>query len=235
MVVTKIDGHRQVIADTITNAEINAAAAIATSKLAEGADFIQRDGSVVFTADQSHGGFKITNLGAPVDANDAVRKQDLDAVSAGLDPKASVRVATTTAGILATDFENLDVVDGVTLATGNRILIKNQAAGAENGIYTVNATGAPTRATDADSSTEVTPGMFCFVEEGTANADSGWVLVTDAPITLGTTALTFTQFTGAGQIIAGNGLTKTANTIDAVGTANRIVVSADAIDIGSDV
>lgn len=149
------------------------------------------------------------------------------------DIKESVRAATTVAGVLATSFENLDVIDGVTLATGDRILIKDQAAGAENGIYTVNSSGAPTRATDADTSAEVTAGMYTFVSEGTTNADSGFVLATNDPITLGVTALVFTQFPA--QITAGAGLTKTGNTIDAVGTANRIVVAANTIDIGSDV
>ncbi len=153
--------------------------------------------------------------------------------AAGFDSKESVRAATTTAGTLATSFENGDTVDGVVLATGNRILIKDQAAGAENGIYTVNATGAPTRATDADASSEVTGGMYVWVNEGTANGDKGFSLVTNDAITLGATALVFTQVTGLGQVTAGTGLTKTGDTIDVIGTANRISVAADAIDISS--
>jgi len=93
--------------------------------------------------------------------------------------------------------------------------------------------GSWTRASDADTSAKVTSGMFTFVEEGTTNADSGWVLTTDGAIVLGTTSLSFTQFSGAGQITAGAGLTKTGNTIDAVGTADRITVNADSIDIAS--
>lgn len=114
------------------------------------------------------------------------------------DWKNSVRVATTAAGTLATSFENGDTVDGITLATGDRILIKNQAAGAENGIYTVNASGAPTRATDADASAEVTSGLSVHVSEGTTNADTNWILTTNDPITLDSTALTFTQLSGSG-------------------------------------
>jgi len=114
------------------------------------------------------------------------------------DWKNSVRVATTAAGTLASDFENGDTVDGVVLATGDRILLKNQSAGAENGIYTVNASGAPTRATDADTSAEVTSGMAVHVEEGTSNADTNWLLTTNNPITLGSTALVFTQLSGSG-------------------------------------
>jgi hypothetical protein len=93
-----------------------------------------------------------------------------------------------------------------------------------------------TRATDADNSPtgEVTAGMFTFVEEGTTNADSGWVMTTNDAITLDTTALAFVQFSGAGQITAGDGLTKTGNTINAVGTTSRITANADSIDIASD-
>lgn len=158
----------------------------------------------------------------------------VDAARSGLDVKASVRVATTAAGTLSTSFANGQVVDSVTLATGNRILIKDQAAGAENGIYTVNASGAPTRATDADANEEVTPGLFTFVEEGTVNADSGWVLSNNGTITLGTTALTFAQFSGAGAVEAGAGLTKTGATLD-IGTAStaRILVNADNIDLAT--
>jgi hypothetical protein len=95
------------------------------------------------------------------------------------------------------------------------------------------ASGAWSRATDADANAEVTPGLFTFVEQGTVNADSGWVLTTDGAIVVGTTALTFTQFSGAGQITAGAGLTRSGNTLDAVGTADRITVNPDSIDISS--
>lgn len=183
------------------------------------------------TADYSMGGFKLTNLGTPTATTDAATKAYVDAAAVGIEWKASVRVATTAAGTLASSFANGSVVDGITLATGDRILIKDQAAGAENGIYTVNATGAPTRATDADTAAEVNSGMAVFVEVGTVNADSGWVLTTDGAITLGTTALVFTQFTGLGQVTAGSGLTKTGNTLNVGGTTNRISVSADAVDI----
>ena len=128
--------------------------------------------------------------------------------------KNSVRVATTANGTLASAFANSSTVDGVTLATNDRILIKDQSTGSENGIYTVNASGAPTRATDFDSNSEVTGGAFFFAEEGTTNADNGFVLTNDGAITVGTTALTFTQFSGAGQVIAGSALTKSGNTLN---------------------
>lgn len=106
--------------------------------------------------------------------------------------KEPVRVATTVAGTLASSFANGQSVDGVTLATGDRILVKNQAAGAENGIYTVNASGAPTRAYDMDVATEVL-GTFVFVVAGTANAGTFWHCTNTATPTLGTTVLTFAQ------------------------------------------
>lgn len=194
------------------------------------AQYILVAGTRAFTADQSMGGFKLTNVATPVGATDAANKAYVDALSNGLDPKASVRVATTANATIASDFENGDTIDGVTLATGDRILIKDQSDGSANGIFTINASGPPTRATDADVSAEVTAGMFVFVEEGTANADSGWLLSTNNPITLGTTALVFVQFSAAGQITAGAGLTKTGNTLD-VGAGTGITVNADDVAI----
>lgn len=130
----------------------------------------------------------------------AAAKADItyvDAKVAGLSWKQAVRAATTVAGTLASSFENGDVIDGVTLATGDRILIKNQAAGAENGIYTVNASGAPTRSTDADSGAELVNATM-YVSEGTTNADTQWTCSTNAPITVGSTSLVFAQLTSGG-------------------------------------
>jgi hypothetical protein len=111
--------------------------------------------------------------------------------------KAPVRVATTSAGTLASSFENGDTVDGVTLATNDRILIKNQASGAENGIYTVNASGTPTRATDANAANELPQGFLVYVTAGTTNANTLWQHTTTTAITLNTTALTFAQLGAA--------------------------------------
>ena len=173
---------------------------------------------------------KITNLAAPTDPTDAANKGYVDAAVVGIDWKASVRVATTAAVTLATAFENGDTLDGVTLATGNRVLVKDQADGSENGIYTVNASGAPTRATDADTAAEITASFAVFVEEGTVNADSAWTLTNNGTVTVGTTVLVFTQFTGLGQITAGAGLTKAANTLD-VGAGTGITVNANDVAI----
>jgi hypothetical protein len=154
---------------------------------------------------------KITNLTNPTNPQDAATKSYVDSTSQGLDVKPSVRVATTANATLSTAFANGQVIDGVTLVTGDRILIKHQSTGSENGIYTVNSTGAPTRAVDADVSSEVTAGMFVFVSEGTTNGNSGWVLTTDDVITLGTTALVFAQFSGAGTYTSSDGVLLTGS------------------------
>lgn len=160
---------------------------------------------------------KITNLADPTNAQDAVTLSYVQTYVNGLDPKASVRAATTTNGNLATAFANGQIIDGVTLATGNRILIKNQSLSFDNGIYIVNASGAPTRATDMDSWTEV-PSTFLFVEIGTANADTGWVCTSDQGGTLGTTAITFVRFASNVSNISGSGSSNTVAYWSAVDT-----------------
>ena len=202
---------------TIVNADINASAAIAQSKIdglttSLGEKLALAGGTM--SGAIAMGTNKITGLGTPTDATDAATKAYVDSAAQGIDWKASVRAATTAAVTLASDLENGDTLDGVTLATGNRILVKNQATGSENGIYVVASSGAPTRSTDADVAAELTSNFAVFVEEGTVNADQGYVLTNDGAITIGTTALTFTQFTGLGQIVAGTGLDKTGNTLD---------------------
>lgn len=169
---------------------------------------------------------RITNLLDPVNPQDAATMAYVDATAQGLDVKGSVRVATTVAGTFASSFENGDTVDGVVLATGNRILLKNQVAGAENGLYTVNASGAPTRTTDANTSAEVTAGMYTFVSEGTANAQRGFVLITADPIVLGTTALVFTQFSGAGLYTGTNGVSVTGSVIEFVPASGGGLITA---------
>jgi len=173
-------------------------------------------------------------FGTPTDPAHAATKGYVDAARSGLDVKQSVRAATTAAINLASDLENGDTLDTtVTLATGDRVLVKNQSTASENGIYVVQASGAAVRATDFDSASEVSGGAFTFVEEGAVNADSGFVVTSNGAISVGTDAINWAQFSGAGQITAGAGLTKSGNTIDAVGTADRITVNADTIDIAS--
>ena len=168
-----------------------------------------------------------------------VTKGYVDAVKQALDIKDSVHVASTanvalTAG--SSGLEAGDAIDGVTLVAGDRVLLKNQTDASENGIYVAVASGGtPARSTDANASAEVTSGMFVWVEEGTANGDQGYVLTTNNVITLNTTDLTFTQFSGAGQITAGNGLTKSGNTINVVPDAVTLSVTADEIKLKGDV
>lgn len=183
------------------------------------------------TANVNFNSQRITGLADPQNAQDAATKSYVDSISQGLDVKASVRAASTGNVALASPGAS---IDGVTLSNGDRILLKNQSTASQNGIYVFNgAASALTRASDADSSAKVTGGLFTFVEEGSVNADSGWILSTDGSITLDTTSLTFVQFSGAGQITAGNGLSKSGNTLSAVGTSNRISVGAGGIDIDS--
>lgn len=177
------------------------------------------------TAAVSFNSQRITNLATPTADTDAANKAYVDAARQGLDVKDSVRVATTANITLS----GTQTIDGIAVVAGDRVLVKNQTTGSANGIYVV-AAGAWTRSTDANTNAKVTAGMFTFVEQGTINADSGWVLSTPNPITLGTTALTFTQFSGAGQITAGAGLTKTGNTLD-VGAGTGIAVAADSVGL----
>jgi hypothetical protein len=145
----------------------------------------------------------------PSSALHAATKQYVDGVAQGLDVKESCRVATTASITLSGE----QTIDGVSVVAGDRVLVKDQGSGspnAANGIY-VCASGAWSRSADADEDDEVTAGMFTFIEEGTTNADTGWVLTTDDPITVGTTAIEFTQFSGAGTYTAGNGLTLTGS------------------------
>jgi hypothetical protein len=210
-------------------ADIPTLTASKISDFATTAQGYRLDQFAVPTADVSLNSQKITNLADPVSAQDAATKAYVDAARSGLDVKASVRAATTANITLS----GTQTIDGVSLNVGDRVLVKNQSASSQNGIYVV-AAGSWARATDADSDAEVTPGMFAFIEEGTANGDSGWVLSTNSPTTLGTTALTFAQFSGTGQITAGDGLTKTSNTLDIVtASSSRIVVNADSIDLAT--
>ena len=174
---------------------------------------------------------RITSLATPTQTTDAATKAYVDAQLQGLDVKNSVRVATTANGTLSSAFANNSTVDGITLATGDRILLKDQSTGSQNGIYTVNSSGAPTRATDFDENSEVTGGTFFFVEEGTVNADNGFVMTNDGTVTVGSTALVFTQFSGAGQVTAGSALTKSGNTLNVAVDDSSIEVSSDALRV----
>jgi len=170
----------------------------------------------------------ITGLASPTNDSDAATKGYVDALAQGIDAKASVVVATTANITLS----GTQTIDGVAVSVGDRVLVKDQSTASQNGIYLC-ASSTWTRTTDADSWAELVA-AFTFVEKGTSNADSGWVCTVDAGGTLGSTSVTFAQFSGAGQITAGDGLTKSGNTLN-VGTASsgRIVVNSDNIDLAT--
>ena len=183
------------------------------------------NGSGVIDANNS----RISNITDPTQAQDAATKAYVDAVKQSLDIKDSVRVATTANITIASDLNVGDTIDGITLADGDRVLVKDQSTASENGIYV--AGSSPVRSADANASAEVTSGMFVFVEEGTANADNGFVLTTDGTITLDTTNLTFVQFSGAGQIVAGDALSKTGNTLNVNDDNITLEVNSDNLRI----
>jgi hypothetical protein len=207
MSATLIRGNTQIQAGTIVDAQVSATAAIQTSKLAQGSLFLLSNGTVPLTANWSAGNFLINNLGTPAVATDAANKSYVDNVAQGLSTKVSVRA------LAATNVtqSGTQTIDGVALSAGDTVLCIAQTTGSQNGSWTV-AAGAWTRTPDFDDVNDQTRSPYWFVGEGTTYAASGWVMTT-WPYTIGTTALSFTQFTGAGEIIAGNGLSKSGNTL----------------------
>src|SRR6056300_534116 len=190
---------------------------------------------------------RITSVTDPTSDQDAATKAYVDSVANGLDVKESCSVATTAAlaactynngaGTLTADANGALSIDGVTVSTSDRVLIKDQASSVQNGIYTVTATGGAsaafvlTRSPDADTAAELTGGTFFFTEEGTNNADNGYVATHNGVPTFGTTNITFVQFSGAGQISAGDALTKTGNQLDVAVDDSSIEVSSDALQV----
>ena len=207
------------IADgAVTNVKVSASAAIDQSKIANLTTDLAAKAplaSPTFTG--------TVTVPTPTNSTDAATKAYVDAVTEGLHIHPSVVAATTANITLATGVENGDTLDGVTLATGNRILIKNQTTQSENGIYVVAASGAPSRATDFDAPAEIDGGDFVFVTGGTVNDNTGWVQ-TNIVGTVGTDAITFSQFSGAGTYSAGTGLTLTGSEFS-INTATTVDVS----------
>ena len=230
----------------IGNASADAVAIAGTATFTPSADF---DGGFTVASSQTidMGGNQVTNVADPTQAQNAATKAYVDAVKTGLNVKDSVKLGTTAAlaastyangssGVGATLTANANgalSIDSVAVSTSDRVLIKDQADAAQNGIYTVTNTGGAgaafvlTRATDADTSAEMPGGTFVFVTQGTNNADNGFTFTHNGTPTMGTTDLTVAQFSGAGQIDAGAGLTKSGNTL-------AVQVDDSSIEINSD-
>jgi hypothetical protein len=176
------------------------------------------------TANVNLGTFKIVSLGTPTVGTDAVTKAYVDAAISGLSWKDTVRLATTANITLSGN----QTIDGVLTGITDRILVKNQSAPAQNGIYAAD-TGTWFRTTDTSLATDLVDAA-CFVSEGTTNADTAWVCTTNLPISIGVTAITWVQF-GAGAVYsAGAGLTLTGNVFD-VGAGTGITVAADTVAV----
>jgi phage-related tail fiber protein len=170
----------------------------------------------------------ITNVATPVNGTDAANKNYVDNAVQGLDPKQSVRAATTSN---ISSLSGTMTIDSVSLNAGDRVLVKDQTTASQNGIYIVSS-GSWSRSPDADTWGELV-NAYCFVEQGATNADLGFVCPVDQGGTLEKTDITWVNFSGAGSITAGNGLGKSGNTLYVVGTADRITTSSSGVDIAS--
>ena len=234
----------------IGDASADAIAIAGTATFTPSADF---DGGFTVASSQTvdMGGNQVTNVADPTQAQSAATKAYVDAVKTGLNVKDSVKLASTAAlaastyangssGVGATLTANANgalSLDSVAVSTSDRVLIKNQADASQNGIYTVTNTGGAgaafvlTRATDADTGAEIPGGTFVFVTQGSALADNGFVFTHNGTPTIGTTDLTVAQFSGAGQIDAGAGLTKSGNTLAVQVDDSSIEINSDTLQV----
>jgi hypothetical protein len=191
-------------------------------------EFTAPDGAVSLNSQ------KITNLATPTADGDAASKSYVDGVSQGLDIKDSVVAATTANITIATALNNGDTLDGVSLSTNDRVLVKDQSSASENGIYIVGS--SPARADDLAAGADAA-GMFTFVEQGTVNADNGFVCTSNkGSAVVGTNNLAFAQFSGAGSVTAGDGLDKSGNTlsVDLKSNGGLVIESTEiAVDLGA--
>lgn len=200
-----------------------------TNRLIGGPTVLLKDENSTINGNVTIGAGKTLVLAAdPAAALQAATKQYVDAIASGLDIKASCRAATDENITLSGE----QTIDGVSIVADDRVLVQYQTTGADNGIYVAKA-GAWSRAADFDADAEVTAGAFTFIEEGTISADCGYVLTTNDPITVGTTALVFTQFSGAGTVGAGAGLSFAGTTLN-VGEGDGIDVLTDTITVKLD-
>lgn len=191
---------RQIKDGAIDNSKVAAGAAIDTTKLADGAEFIQRDGSVAFTGAQSMGGQKITNLGTPTSTTDAATKSYVDTEISSLQEMFQYKepcIAAATGNITISN-PGTATFDGVSVSNGDRILLLNQSTASQNGIYVFDTSGtAMTRATDADAWSELV-GALVVVEQGSTYADALYLCTSDSGGTLGSTSVAFTQINSSG-------------------------------------
>ena len=179
------------------------------------------------------GNARMVNVGDPTGAQDAATKNYVDNVQSGLSVKAPAHlVSITNLSLAATPA----TIDGVAVDPGDRLLLVGQTNGAENGVYIAGATtGDPlVRSSDMNSTANYVPGSYVFVNEGNTLAHTAWVVTNDNTIVVGTDVVTWVQFSGLGQVVAGSGLTSTGNTLD-VGKGDGITVAADSISIDLDV
>ena len=198
-------------ANTVLSGPTTGSAAAPTFRALVAADLLKLNEFTAPDGAVSLNSQKITNLATPSADGDAASKSYVDGVSQGLDVKDSVKAATTANITIATALNNGDTLDGVSLSTNDRVLVKDQSSASENGIYIVGS--SPARADDLAAGADAA-GMFTFVEKGTVNADNGFVCSSDkGSAVVGTNNLTFVQFSGAGQITAGDGLDKSGNTL----------------------
>ena len=186
------------------------------------------------TASVSFNSQNITNVADPVNAQDAATKGFVEATAQGLDVKDSCVAATTGNITISTALNNGDTLDGVTLSTNDRVLVKDQSTASQNGIYIVGS--SPARADDLAAGSNAA-GMFTFIEQGTVNADNGFVCTSNSGSSVvGTNNLTFAQFSGAGQITAGDGLDKSGNTlsVDLKANGGLVIQSTEiAVDLAA--
>ncbi|MBF6595805.1 MAG: hypothetical protein IVW51_15380 [Thermaceae bacterium] len=219
---TQVDASRQVKDASVTDAKL-------------ASTFTKANGTVPFTANQSLGGFRLTNVADAVADSDYSSWGQVKQAIRNVLYRRLARAAAT--GNVSVSNPGTAVFDGVTLANGDILFLPSQTTQAENGLYTFNGSAsALTRAVDADNSTEVQPGLAVFVSEGTTLGNSRWNLITDGPITLGTTALTFSQETTGGTYIAGNGLQLVTATFSVVPVASSgITVSGAGVGIDASI
>lgn len=235
-IVIKKDGSVAFTADQslgsfkITNLANGAASGDAVNKSqldlkADDSAVIKKNGSVSFTADQSMGSFKLTNLASPSSANDAANKQYVDSVAEGLKPKQAVRVATTADITIASDLNSGDIIDGITLANGDRVLVKDQSSASQNGIYIVGA--SPARSSDFDSLSPIDEinGALVAVQEGSSNAGKIYVQ-SGSVVTLDTSAINFVIFNSSATLVGADGITISGSNVSVDHDGNGLSFSS---------